>query len=122
MEGCALNTLTYDRYGYGITIRLNNMRSITVRGDHVLGCYVNPDYKPVAPGRFIRRVWPEERASWGYGLVRHDFWQQAYIMAPIPLNLLLRLAYLAYGWMVYPFRRRTWWERKLLEMRRNGTC
>jgi hypothetical protein len=47
-----------------------------------------------------------------WGLVWHDYMRCQNVAAPIPLNVVIRAAYLAYGYLRNPFRWQPYWERR----------
>lgn len=68
--------------------------------------------------KFFLRVGYNERAPFWYGLVRTEVHTASVLLAPIPLNVPIRAAWLLYRWLSSPFaqsvhenpppRRRAW--------------
>ena len=48
-------------------------------------------------------IWQGERYPRGYGMAWLDFERNAAVCYPIPLNVVMRAAYLAWVWCLCPF-------------------
>jgi hypothetical protein len=98
-------------------IRIGNR---VVSDDPELGIYVNPEFAGwgAGPLPFSRRYEYGFEIPRGWGHAWHDYYRFQRVCAPVPINVLYRLAYLAWGHLVYPFRGATWWEKREMELRR----